>query len=457
MSRYVVRGLTPVRRAISPVVRPCGLPWSRVWIFRIRAPRSPFSNEPTSSLSVGAVIAAPAASEQTQRNLYNGRCFRARICHRARHNSRGYGGFVALRLLHFADLHLDRSFASERLYGVGAQRRREDLRAALQRIVERAREAQADVLTCGGDLFEHDHVTRDTASFIVQTLGAAGLPGLIAPGHADPALPSSPYRFLRWPENVTVATHEDLRPYRHGNVDIWTAGFMRPDMPEAPLRDFSRREEGTNILLLHASDMSQVPEEVTPFKPILPAQVHEAGFRHALLGHYHDARTSEAITYPGSPEPLGWKESGRHCTALLTVGDDGAVHVQLDDFNLRHFAQETIDVTGMTSLEHVRAAVMAMREDKQLDGGVIRATLTGERAHSLTLDPEALSRECSDGFAYLEFLDHSRVSHDLQAAAQEFTSRGEMVRKLVDHKQGSRQEEQAVGRALQLALDAFDE
>ena len=91
------------------------------------------------------------------------------------------------------------------------------------------------------------------------------------------------------------------------------------------------------------------------------------------------------------------------------------------------------------------------------NGGVIRATLTGERAHSLVLDPQTLSKECGDGFAYLEFRDHSRVSHDLEAAAQEFTSRGEMVRKLVDHKQGSRQEEQAVGRALQLALDAFDE
>ncbi len=88
---------------------------------------------------------------------------------------------------------------------------------------------------------------------------------------------------------------------------------------------------------------------------------------------------------------------------------------------------------------------------------MIRATLTGERAHSLTLDPETLATECGDGFAYLEFRDHSRVSHDLEAAPQEFTSRGEMVRKLVDHKQGSRQEEQAVGRALQLALDAFDE
>src|SRR6202022_3938896 len=192
MSRYVVRGLTPVRRAISPVVRPCGLPWSRVWIFRIRAPRSPFSNEPTSSLSVGAVIATPTASEQTQRNLYNGRCFRARICHRARHNSRGYGGFVALRLLHFADLHLDRSFASERLFGVGAQRRREDLRSALQRIVQRAREAQADLITCGGDLFEQDHVTRETASFIVQTLETLGHRGPLAPGHPHPAV-------ARWP------------------------------------------------------------------------------------------------------------------------------------------------------------------------------------------------------------------------------------------------------------------
>ena len=364
---------------------------------------------------------------------------------------------MALRLLHFADLHLDRSFASERLFGVGAQRRREDLRSALQRIVQRAREAQADLITCGGDLFEQDHVTRETASFIVQTLGQSGLPVLIAPGHTDPAVASSPYRYLRWPENVTIAAHEDLHAYRYGNVHIWTAGFMRPDVPDAPLRDFVRQEEGTHLLLLHASDMSQVPPGITPYKPILPTQVEEAGFRHALLGHYHDAGTKDSITYPGSPEPLGWSETGRHCTALVTIDDGGGVQVLLEDINQRQFAQETIDITGMTTLDHVRDAVMAMRESKRLDGAVLRASLVGERDRALNLDPQMLSTECSDGFAYLEFQDHSRVSHDLGAAAQEFTSRGEMVRKLVDHKQGSRQEEEAVGRALQLALDAFDE
>ena len=364
---------------------------------------------------------------------------------------------MALRLLHFADLHLDRSFASERLYGVGAQRRREDLRAALQRIVQRARDAQVDLISCAGDLFEHDHVTRETAAFVVQTLGAAGRPVLIAPGHADPAVPSSPYRYLRWPENVTIAAHEELRPYRYGSVQLWAAGFMRADVPDAPLRDFVRQEVGTHLLLLHASDMSQVPEGVTPYKPILPSQVEEAGFRHALLGHYHDARTSDWITYPGSPEPLGWNESGRHCVALVTVDDDGAPQVVLEDINQRRFVEEEIDVTGMTSPDHVRDALIAVRERKQLAGGVIRATLVGERARSLLLDTKALSAECSDGFAYLEFHDRSRVSHDLDGVSQEFTSRGEMVRKLVDHKGESRQEEQTAGRALQLALDAFDE
>jgi DNA repair protein SbcD/Mre11 len=364
---------------------------------------------------------------------------------------------VALRLLHFADLHLDRSFASERLYGAGAQQHREELRNALRRIVERAQQQQVELITCAGDLFEHDHVTRETATFAIQTLGAAGIPVLIAPGHADPALASSPYRYLRWPANVTIACHEELRPYQYGDVQIWTAGFMRPEEPDAPLRDFPRPDSAINLLLLHASDMSQVPEGVTPYKPILPSQLEECGFRHALLGHYHAGRSDATVTYPGSPEPLGWRESGPHCTALVNVLDDGQVEVVLEAINQRQFAQETIDVTGMTSLEQLREAVTAMRDSKQLEGGVLRATLVGERSRNLNLDAEQLAAECQDGFAYVEFRDHSRITHDVDSVAQEFTSRGEMVRKLVDHTSESRPDNQVAGRALQLALDAFEE
>jgi DNA repair exonuclease SbcCD nuclease subunit len=364
---------------------------------------------------------------------------------------------VALRLLHFADLHLDRSFASERLSGAAASRRREHLRAALSRIVLRAREESVDLITCGGDLFEHEQITRDTANFLAQTLGEAGRPVLIAPGHSDPALAGSPYRYMRWPANVAIAAHEELRPYQFGGVAIWAAGFMRPGVTEAPLRDFARIEQGINMLLLHASDMSALPEGTLPLKPLTPDQVREAGFRHGLLGHYHDARSGELLTYPGSPEPFGGAGAGGHCTALVTVDDEGAVSVRLDDVAQRHFARRTIDVTGMMEREQLCDALRAPGNGDMGRGSLVLVTLIGRRSPSLQIDTRRLTDECGDGIAELEIEDRSQISHDLEAVAQEFTSRGEMVRKLVERQPDSADDREAVGRALQLALDAFEQ
>jgi len=362
---------------------------------------------------------------------------------------------LAFRLLHFADLHLDRSFAAQRLFGVAAQRRRDDLRAALQRVLERAAQEQVDLITCGGDLFEHDHITRETTTFLTQLLSEAGRPVLIAPGHSDPATPSSPYRYLRWPSNVTVATHVDLRPYVYGGVNVWAAGFNPADPSESALSSPPALPDGAHLLVLHASDMHSVPEGVTPVAPIVQNQVEQAGFRHALLGHYHNAMSQGRLTYPGSPEPLGWEETGRHCVALVTVADDRSVSIDLQDINQRRFVEEVLDVTGMTSREQVRDAVLAARESRHLDGSVLRARLVGERAQTLDLDARALALECNDGFAHLEFLDETHRIHDLEAVGSEFTSRGEMVRRL-QARRGEAETDETVGRALQLALDAFE-
>src|SRR5207237_1072606 len=180
-------------------------------------------------------------------------------------------------------------------------------------------------------------------------------PVLIAPGNRDPAVPSSPYRYLRWPENVTIAAHEELRAYPFHDVTVWAAGFTRPDVAEAPLRDATPVEGGHNLLLLHASDINQ-----------------------------------------------------------------------------RRLIEEPNDITGMTSPEHVRQALQALRESKGLQGAVIRAVLTGERSRSLEMDPQALTLECGDGFAHLEFRDQSRIAHDVDTMAQKFTSPAQLARKLAD-------------------------
>jgi DNA repair exonuclease SbcCD nuclease subunit len=225
-------------------------------------------------------------------------------------------------------------------------------------------------------------------------------------------------------------------------------------MTEAPLRDFLPQDQGINVLLLHASDMSALPEGTMPLKPLTPDQVRGAGFKHALLGHYHGARTNDLITYPGSPQPLSAASDDRHCIALVTVADDGNIEVRLDDIVEGRLASETIDITGMTSRDELIEAVRAQSLGRGEDG-LVKLTLIGQRSPALDLDARKLAEQCRDAFPETEVEDRSQLSHDLEAVAQEFTSRGEMVRKLVERQADSIEDRQAAGRALQLALDAF--
>ncbi|MYE82733.1 MAG: hypothetical protein F4X36_13045, partial [Gammaproteobacteria bacterium] len=55
----------------------------------------------------------------------------------------------ATRIVHFADLHLDASFAWTGAASAAARQRRQSLRDVLVRIVALTREVEADALFCG--------------------------------------------------------------------------------------------------------------------------------------------------------------------------------------------------------------------------------------------------------------------------------------------------------------------
>ena len=75
-----------------------------------------------------------------------------------------------MKVLHFADLHLDTAFGWAPPAVASGQR--QGIRAALRRICAVAREEHVDVVTCGGDLYEQERYTADTAEIIVSTFAA---------------------------------------------------------------------------------------------------------------------------------------------------------------------------------------------------------------------------------------------------------------------------------------------
>ena len=124
-----------------------------------------------------------------------------------------------MRLLHLADVHLDRPFVGLPIDDARARRR--ELRATFERCLALARERGADLITVGGDLWEHEHVTPDTLRWVRDRLVATGLPVVLVAGNHDPLSPGGPYDRVEFAEQVCVLPAASaLGEHRLGDLSV---------------------------------------------------------------------------------------------------------------------------------------------------------------------------------------------------------------------------------------------
>ena len=156
-----------------------------------------------------------------------------------------------MRLLLFADLHLDAPFAWAP--PATAARRRQNLRDTLERILELAERSQADAILCAGDLYEHDRLSPDSRRFLERALVGAGRRVLLAPGNHDWYGPGSLYSQVRWPEHVHVFSGERLTPYElTEGLTVWGAAFHGPVRAQGFFADdFKVDRGGLHLGLFH--------------------------------------------------------------------------------------------------------------------------------------------------------------------------------------------------------------
>ena len=147
------------------------------------------------------------------------------------------------RIVRFADLHLDTSFAWAGATSSVARQRRQGLRNALLRIVAIVREVQADALFCGGDLYEDQRVTPDTAEFLRATFaGLDPTPVFLAPGNHDWYGPESVYALTAWSPNVHVFREPRLVPVSlRPGVTLWDGAHCAPANTDNFLAGFGVR------------------------------------------------------------------------------------------------------------------------------------------------------------------------------------------------------------------------
>jgi DNA repair exonuclease SbcCD nuclease subunit len=301
----------------------------------------------------------------------------------------------------------------------------------LTKICRLAADHDVAALTCGGDMYENDRFTPDTAEFLRATFADLHpLPVFLAPGNHDWFGPRSLYRQVNWSPNVHLFTTTTLTPVPIADgLTLWGAGHRAPANTPNFLDGFRADRRGVHIALFHGSEQRSFAlqgEGKVPHAPFRAEQIADAGLAHALLGHFHTPTEAPTHTYPGNPDPLTFGETGRRGAVLLEVAGDGTVSRERFAVASSEVHDVTVDLSGVTHSDEVIGRV---RDAVAILSGVARVTLTGEVEPDVDLRLQDIaSARPAHLDALLPRLVGVRVAYDVDHLSQEPTVRGQFVR-----------------------------
>lgn len=332
-----------------------------------------------------------------------------------------------MKLLLFADLHLDAPFAWAR--PETARLRRANRRETLTRILALADAERVDAVLCAGDLFEHDRVTPDTVAFLQASFARTDRRIVLAPGNHDWLSPRSPYAVTDWSPNVHLFRETSLTalPLADG-LTLWGAAHRAPANTDGFFAGFRPDREGIHLALAHASERSLLGWQEAgkqPHAPFDAAEIAAAGISHAFLGHYHLPRDAERHTYPGNPDPLEFGEDGERGAVLVDVQPDGSVQRERRRVAVSEVADVTVAIDEARHANDVQEAVAAAIAGL---AGCVRVTVEGELAPGVTLDLNELQRLGSHLDGMQVRAGRIGLGYDLDTIAAESTVRGQFVR-----------------------------
>ena len=357
-----------------------------------------------------------------------------------------------MRIAHLADVHLDRPFVA--LPAAAAETRRDELFDAFGRCLTLARDRGADLITIGGDLWEEEHVRADTRKSVAYELGQLDIPVLIICGNHDPLVEGGNYMRTEWPQNVMIAQRRSLGEYRYGDVSVWAVSWggavLSPrliDTGDVP------RDGGTHILLVHGTSLAApfADETGDDYLPFDPAAVGRAGFDICLAGHVHAASHTAGVVYPGSPEPLTWADTHRHCLAFVEA-DDGDITVDLVDVNKKRYVTRSVNCSGCASSAELEARVRTTVGDDADSDVFLRVRLEGDIDGDCDVDCGRIASALRSMFGLVIVDDATEPMLDIDRRADRKGLEGLFIRKVRDRLAAAASDDER--RQLELALQA---
>lgn len=315
-------------------------------------------------------------------------------------------GFLEIRLLHVADLHLDWLF--ERFNRESREKRRMEVLECFRRIVDLALERKVAAVLLAGDIFHGEGIAENTFRFFchhLERLSEQRIWTLIVPGNHDPLTDSSYWVRRRFSPYVKVFTEPHWTSFTEiPGLEIWGLPFIPEQRSKRIFTDFPDAfTSARRIALVHGQVLEgQAGDDYYPFTA---DDLSRCRLDYLATGHIHRPREIQwgktRVVYPGSPIRLTFKETEERGVVLVTVDESGlsAQKLSLKD---REYRGTELDLTRLGT-EGVYQSLQQWA-NPELCLKVVLTGVAGEDTEFLT---EGLLNQFKSSFFHLEVDDRT--------------------------------------------------
>lgn len=350
-----------------------------------------------------------------------------------------------IRILHTADLHLDKEFFPED--PAFSQLRQKEQRALFANIMMYARDRKVDILIFAGDLLDREIPSEETKKLLLREFeNTPDTEIFIVPGKNDCFRPRGFYDSAEFPSHVHVFRSEQISSFEIDrlNTTVYGYAFCRRKMMRNPFAVMPPvKKERCNLLCGYGS-----LEKEEDCCPVAADEIEHSGVDYLALGHGHNAsellkagNTFYAVS--GSPEGLDFGEPGHRGARIVALEKkDGELLLQSKTvrFSRRRFERISLSADGMAACLPLADRLLAAVKEIGADADtILEVEVTGEVHSSFRLKKEVFSKT-AERVCYLTFRDQTVMLCDVSGEKKDLKSVfiAEVARKTEDREMRSK-------------------
>ncbi len=337
-----------------------------------------------------------------------------------------------MRILHCADLHLNRAFAGMTDSVKVAEAKAEQMDIFYE-IISLAKDV--DVLLIAGDFFDSHYFDLSYLMLIREKF--ASIPHVkvfIAPGNHDPYTPDSPYALFDFGENVHI--------FRGETEKVDCGQFAVYGNCGLPVGKIEVNHEQINLLCIHG-DLGGNSD----YNPLTREEL--APFTYCALGHVHSFSGLEGnYAYSGVPLGGGFDETGQKGVIMGEIGNLSFVPLKG-----RQYHCLTVSLKNQNGYEGIEEAIFEACPNPGKDCWSIH--LTGSIDPDFPFLTEVLKERIEKRFYYLKLRSECVPYLSYEDMADEYTLRGLFVREMLERLKETPDNE-VLKKALEMGVALLD-